>query len=288
MTGEGFGKYRSVFTARSTSDKIRDVAQDGGAVTALLCYALENGEIDGAVLTKRASRNWHAGQVVATTREEILDCAGSVYELSPSVFQLKDAVRENALENVAYVGLPCQAVAVRKMQLYPFGGRHVGDKIRYLIGIFCSENFPHEGTRGIVEGYGGMPLEMMNRLHLGGGKFIIEADNETGEVPIKKAARYAQDGDHVCPDLTAEYADISVGSIGSEPGWNTIFVRTRRGEKLLGGAQADGVLEVKDISTVKPGLGLLQKLALAKKKMAKETIDKRKQLGLFVTRDMYY
>jgi coenzyme F420 hydrogenase subunit beta len=142
--------------------------------------------------------------------------------------------------------------------------------------------------RDIVEGYASMPLDHMDRMHLSHGKFMIEGEEENREVPIKKAARYAQDGDHVCPDLTAEYADISVGSIGSEPGWNTVFVRTRRGEKLLGGAQTDGVLEVKDISTVKPGIGLLRKLALAKKAMARETIDKRKQMGLFVTRDMYY
>ncbi|CAJ37264.1 Coenzyme F420 hydrogenase/dehydrogenase, beta subunit C-terminal domain [Methanocella arvoryzae] len=288
MTGDGFGKYRSVVTARATAEEIRAVAQDGGTVTALLCDALDKGDIDGAVLTKRASQDWHAGQFVATTREEIISSAGSVYELSPSVFQLKDAVRENALENVAYVGLPCQVVAVRKMQLYPFGGRHVGDKIRYIIGIFCSENFHHEGLRDIAEGYGGVPLDQMSRMHLSKGKFMIEGEEGTREVGIKKAARYAQDGDHVCPDLTAEYADISVGSIGSEPGWNTVFVRTRRGEKLLSGAQADGVLEVKDISTVQPGPGLLQKLALAKKTMARETIDKRKSLGLFVTRDMYY
>jgi coenzyme F420 hydrogenase subunit beta len=288
MTEEGFGKYRSVVSARATTDEIRDVAQDGGAVTALLCYALETGKIDGAVLTKKADPAWNAAQFIATTKRDILDGAGSVYELSPSVFQLKDAVREHMLENVAYVGLPCQTVAVRKMQLYPFGGRNVGDKVRYVIGIFCSENFPHEGLRDIVEGYAGMPLEYSDRMYLSGGKFMIEGEEETRGVPIKKAARYAQDGDHVCPDLTAEYADISVGSIGSEPGWNTVFTRTKRGDKLLSDAQSAGALEVKDISTVQPGLSLLQKLALAKKTMARETIDKRKQLGLFVTRDMYY
>jgi len=287
MTEDGFGKYRSAVSARATTTEIRERAQDGGVVTALLYHALEKNEIDGAVLTRRADIEWHADQFVATTKEDILCAAGSVYALSPSVFQLKDAVRENALENVAYVGLPCQAVAVRKMQLYPFGGRHVGDKVRYVIGIFCSENFPHEGMRGIAEGYGGIPLKDVEKIHLSGGKFMVESETSTG-VPIKKAARYAQDGDHVCPDLTAEYADISVGSVGSEPGWNTVFIRTRRGEKLFGGAIADGLLEVKDMSTVKPGLDLLKKLALAKKKAARETIDKRKEIGLFVTRDMYY
>lgn len=287
MAEEGFGKYRSVVSVRAAGQEIRDVAQDGGTVTALLCYALEKGEIDGAVLTRRASPRWHAGQLVATTKEDLLSAAGSVYELSPSVYQLKDAVRENALENVAYVGLPCQTVAVRKMQLYPFGGRHVGDKIRYLIGIFCSENFPHEGLRGIVEGLAGRRLEETDKMHIAGGKFLVEDETTTG-VPVKKASRYAQDGDHVCPDLTAEYADLSVGSIGSEPGWNTVFARTRRGERLLDDARSNGAVETREMDQVKPGLGVLQKLALSKKAVARETIDKRRGMGIFVTRDMYY
>jgi len=103
---------------------------------------------------------------------------------------------------------------------------------------------------------------------------------------VKKASRYAQDGDHVCPDLVAEYADLSVGSIGSEPGWNTVFARTRRGESLLEHARADGCIQVKE--TPESGLKLLEKMSLAKKKKAKETIEKRVKMGLFVTRDQYY
>ncbi|HMK45401.1 MAG TPA: Coenzyme F420 hydrogenase/dehydrogenase, beta subunit C-terminal domain [Methanocella sp.] len=287
MTYENFGRYRSLVTAKSTELDIGLVAQDGGVVTGLLCHALKTGEIDGAVLTQKLDSGWMPAQYVATTREEILGGAGSIYALSPSVFQLKDAVREYALENVAYVGLPCQVVAVRKMQLYPFGGRFVGDRVRLVIGIFCSENFPIEGLRNIVEGYGNMPLEEADRIYLSGGKVMIEGESTAG-VPIKKAALYAQDGDHVCPDLTAEYADISVGSTGSEPGWNTVFVRTGRGEKLFNSAVAEGLIETGDIEAVKPGPSALQKLAKTKKTTAQSNIKKRDQLGLFVTKNMYY
>lgn len=287
MAGEGFGRYRSVLSARAADGGVRRVAQDGGTVTALLCYALESGAIDGAVLTRRTDEKWTAGQHVARTRGEVLESAGSIYALSPSFALLKDAVREHALENVAYVGLPCQVVAVRKMQAYPFGGRYVGDKVKYVIGIFCSENFHPEGLRAIVEGLGEVPLEGMSKAHISRGKFIVEG-RERREIPVKEISRYAQDGDRVCPDLVAEYADISVGSIGSEPGWNTVFLRTRRGEDLFARAKAEGCLEARDIETVKPGLPLLQKMALSKKAMARETIEKRQNMGLFVTRDMYY
>ncbi len=286
----GFGRYRAVCSARATDGDILKVGQDGGTATALLCHALESGAIDGAVLTYKADERWTPGQHVVTTTEGIKRSAGSLYALSPSLFQLKDAVREHGLEKVAYVGLPCQIDALRKLQLYPFGARHVGDKVAYAIGIFCSENFFPESLRMIAEGLGGTPLDRVRKMHIAGGKFLIEstdaASPETVGVPVKEVGRYAQDGDRVCPDLVAEYADLSVGSIGSEPGWNTVFARTRRGEGLLEHAKAAGAVEVKE--ALEPGLKLLEKLSLAKKKRAKETIARREKLGLFVTRDQYY
>lgn len=282
---KGFGRYRSVCSARAIDGDILNAGQDGGTVTALLCHALETGAIDGAVLTKKGDADWTPEQHVATKREHIIESAGSVYSLSPSLVRLKDAVRELGLRKVAYVGLPCQIDALRKAQLYPFGARYVGDKIAFAIGIFCSENFHHEGLRMIAEGLAETPLEEVRKMHIAGGKFLVEGPASVG-VPVKQAARYAQDGDHVCPDLVAEYADISVGSIGSEPGWNTVFARTRRGESLLDHARADGCIDVKELAD--PGLKLLEKMSLAKKKRAKETIEKREKMGLFVTRDQYY
>ncbi len=286
MAYQGFGKYREVLTARSVDERIRKDAQDGGTVTALLCFALDSGFIDGAVMTKR-SENWVPAQHVATTKEEIIDSAGSIYALSPSLFQLKEAVRERALDRVAYVGLPCQIQALRKMQLYPFGARGVGERIALAIGIFCYENFPPEGMRAVVEGLCDIPLKDVEKMRIAMGKFRVE-DGKICEVPLKKASQYIQEGDLVCPDLVAEYADISIGSVGSEEGWNTVFIRTSKGMEFFNKAREAGVIETKDIESVKPGLKVLEKLALDKKDRAKKNIEKRKKLGLFVTRDIYY
>lgn len=286
MAYQGFGKYRDVLTARSSDEALRKTAQDGGTVTALLCFALDSGFIDGAVMTKN-SGDWVPGQLVATTRQEIVDSAGSIYSLSPSLYQLKEAVRERALDKVAYVGLPCQIQALRKMQLYPFGARGVGERIALVIGIFCYENFPPEGLRAVVEGLCDVPMKDVEKMRIGMGKFRVE-DGKICEVPLKKLAQYIQEGDLVCPDLVSEYADISVGSVGSEDGWNTVFLRTSKGQDFFEEAKKAGVIETKDIETVKPGLKVLEKLALDKKSRAKKNIEKRRDLGLYVTRDIYY
>jgi coenzyme F420 hydrogenase subunit beta len=285
MAYQGLGRYREVLTARSADEKIRSMAQDGGTVTSLMCYALESGYIDGAVLTRKTDDEWLPGQFVATTRDEILKSVKSVYAISPSLYQLKEATREMALEKIGYVGVPCQIEAVRKMQLYPFGARDIADKLALVIGIFCYENFFPSSLKAIVEGLGQESLEDATRIRCASGRFKTEGENGI-DIPLKQASYYSQDGDRICPDLVSEWADISVGAVGSEPGWNTVFLRTRKGTDFFKKAAGSGVLEIKKID--EPGLKVLEKLALDKKGRAKKNIEKRLSLGVFVTRDIYY
>jgi coenzyme F420 hydrogenase subunit beta len=65
----------------------------------------------------------------------------------------------------------------------------------------------------------------------------------------------------VCRDLTSLYADVSVGAIGSQPGWSTVIVRTSEGDKLFEGALKEGYLEVRDIGS---GVETLKKIAARK------------------------
>jgi coenzyme F420 hydrogenase subunit beta len=285
MAYQGFGRYKEVLSSRSADERIRGIAQDGGTVTTLLCHALESGLIDGAVLTKKSGKEWAAEQYVAVTREEILQSAKSVYSLSPNMYRLKEATREMALTKVGYVGLPCQIQAVRKMQLYPFGARDIVESLALVIGIFCFENFFPASLKAIVEGLGQEPLEGVVRMRCASGKFITEGEKGI-QVPLRQASRYAQDGDRICPDLVSEWADISVGSVGSEPGWNTVFVRTKAGNDLFQRAVKAGALETKAIP--ESGLKALEKIAMDKKSKAKKNIEKREALGLYVTRDIYY
>jgi len=62
---------------------------------------------------------------------------------------------------------------------------------------------------------------------------------------------------------TAELADISVGPVGSEEGWSTVFTRTERGEEIVKGALEKGYSEVKEIE--EKGLGLIRGLGERKR-----------------------
>jgi coenzyme F420-reducing hydrogenase beta subunit len=63
-----------------------------------------------------------------------------------------------------------------------------------------------------------------------------------------------------CPDFTAKYSDISVGSVGSDDGYSTVIVRSDIGEKLF---------ESLDLAKGEVNKEEVTKLAIRKKKHAK-------------------
>jgi len=275
-----FGAYKKVVSARSALKEVLKKSQDGGIVSTAFIYGLENNLLDGVIVADNAGE-FKAIPKVATTPEEILEAAGTKYTVCPNISVLKSAVREYGCEKIGVVGTPCQVRAVRKLMKYPVGFRHVPDKIALIIGIFCMENFPYNGLKLIVEEHCGVKMEDVVKMDIGKGKFWVYTRwGETKAIKLKETHPYEQIACHVCTDYTAELADISTGSVGSPDGWSTVFIRTAKGEEIFNKMVEDGYLEVKPIEEVKPGLGLVEKLALTKKEKNMKEIEHRKELGL--------
>ena len=137
------GNYKTAVSARAADADILKCSQDGGIVTQLFTYALEEGIIDGAIVAAPGEEPWKPEPVVATTKAELLAARGTKYTISPNMMLIKEATRSYGLDKVGIVGTPCQMQALRKAQLYPMAMRKVPDKIALAIGIFCMENFPY-------------------------------------------------------------------------------------------------------------------------------------------------
>jgi coenzyme F420 hydrogenase subunit beta len=275
-----FGSYKKVVSARSTLKEVLKKSQDGGIVSTAFIYGLENNLLDGVIVADNAGE-FKAIPKVATTPEEVLEAAGTKYTVCPNISVLKSAVREYGCEKIGVVGTPCQVRAVRKLMKYPVGFRHVPDKIALIIGIFCMENFPYNGLKMIVEEHCGVKMEDVIKMDIGKGKFWVYTRwGDVKAIKLKETHPYEQIACHVCTDYTAELADISTGSVGSPDGWSTVFIRTAKGEEIFNKMVEDGYLEVKPIEEVKPGLGLVEKLAMTKKEKNMKEIEHRKELGL--------
>jgi len=274
------GTYKEALSARATDKRVLEVSQDGGIVSSLFIYALEEGIIEGAVVAGNTDEKWRPAPVVAMSADEIIAAAGTKYSMSPNVAAIKDAVRQGGIEKLGIVATPCQINGIRKMQVYPFSSRFVSDKLKLILGIFCMENFPYAALDTFVDAKLGSSLDKTKKMDIGKGKFWAITDSGEEGLPLKDTHGYEQAGCNICTDYVAEYSDLSTGSVGSPDGWSTVLLRTDDGSSLFKAAVDAGVIETKPMDEVKPGLPLLEKLAKGKKADSEKEINKRTSMGL--------
>ncbi|KQC04545.1 MAG: coenzyme F420 hydrogenase subunit beta [Methanoculleus sp. SDB] len=275
------GNYKSAVAARSTDKGILSASQDGGIVTQLFAFALDEGIIDGAIVAGPGAEPWMPEPVVATTKAELLAARGTRYTISPNMALIKEATRSYGLDKVGIVGTPCQMQGLRKAQLYPIGMRDVPDKIALAIGIFCMENFPYQGLETMVEDHCTVKMESAVKMDIGKGKFSVYTERGgLSQIPLKLTHKYEQPGCHVCLDYVSNLADVSTGSVGTPDGWSTVFVRTKVGDGVWARAVDAGCFETKPIEEVKPGLELVTKLATDKITKNQKTVEARASFGV--------
>ena len=262
---ELIGVYTALYAARSRDEEILKVCQNGGAATSLLLHALEEGVVDGVVCTSSGEK-WAPRVCVATSKEELLRCAGTKYSPSPNVFGVRLAVEEYALEKVAIVGVPCHIMGVRKVQMSELRHEAVAEAVKLAVGLFCMGSYGYEDLMKHL-GEKGVDPSAVKKFEISGGKFrVYGGEGVLLEEPVKTIAGMYRSGCKVCTDFTAEFSDVSVGNVGTPDDWSTVIVRTKLGEELLRGAEEKGLLEVRPLEEFKPGLEAILKLAKAKKK----------------------
>jgi len=264
------GQIRTVYLGRATDEEIlkRKVAS-GGAVTAMLTYALEKDLIDGIVTAKR-TRGLEGEAVVARTKEELLETAGNRWSIVPFAARIKAKIEEEDLKRVAVVCLPCQAQFFGQMRDFPILETDFGNRIKYIISLFCMGTFAFEAFLNYLRVKYGVRAEEIEDIRL--SREFLEIHRETGilAIPLKEAFSYLQTGCLVCSDYTGVWSDVSAGFVESEPGWTVLITRNQRGEELIRGAEKEGYLELRDGSSV---LGDVlkkarEKLARAQRNMA--------------------
>ena len=263
---ELFGIYRDVLLVRANDEKIFAAGQDGGLVSALLIWGLEQGKIDGALVSKVSEeRIWDAEPCVVTTREEVLATAGSRYTYAANPLAMKEA-EERGLRNLALVGMSCQAsingtLTARNVAKYR---RRIG----LVIGLLCSKSFTYEGAMvGKIQNELGIPLSDVAKVNVK-GKFILwrRSTGEQIDIPLKEMHAFTREGCKLCPDFAAEHADISTGGLGQSDGWTLTIVRTERGSDWLKELVDAGWVTVRPGSEDPAAIALMGKLSAKQRK----------------------
>jgi coenzyme F420 hydrogenase subunit beta len=249
-----------VFLARAADPAVLEAGQDGGLVSALLIWGLATGRVEGALTSRlSATRTWDGEPFLATTREEVLEAAGSRYTYAANPLAMKEAERRG-LRRLALVGMSCQAsingtLQARRVNKY-------ARRIEITLGLLCSKSFGYDGLRRVVTGDYGVPLEDVAKVNIK-GRFQLwrRSTGEQVEIPLKQLAAATREGCKLCPDFAAEHADIATGGLGQRDGWTLAVVRTARGEEWLREAEAAGVVTVRPGEEDPAALALMAKLA---------------------------
>lgn len=274
-----FGNYRRILVARSSDKGILDSGQDGGVVTTMLAYMFEKGMIDGAAVSARDPElPAHPVPALVTSREEVLETAGSWYTYCPNNLALREA-EEKGCEKVAFVGVPCQITPIRKMQQadpsFLDNGKkkpaHVtkqtgflkdhGARVDWNIGLLCSEVFTYQGLMvDKIQEDMGVPLDEVTKFNVKGKVLVYKEDGEVVDMPLKRSQEYARPECHHCGDFTGELADISCGGVGTMD-WTIVILRTERSEKFFDEMVADGRFETRPMEEFEKSMKVLLRLA---------------------------
>ena len=236
------GNYKAAYTGRN----LKNIeGQDGGIVTALITYGLDEGLFDGAIVTKKSQAEpWKPVPSLVMNTEELKGSSGSVYVHSQTTIPLIKAIR-NGLGSIAFVGTPCNINAISKMQDSPTGLVHLFMRANiFRIGLFCMDSFSYDGLKAFLE-KNGRSWNDIEKCMIAKGKFIFKLkDGGTIEKRVHGLNAYKSSSCNFCTDLTSELADISVGSVGSADGYSTILVRNDLAHEILLDAADKGYIEI--------------------------------------------
>jgi coenzyme F420 hydrogenase subunit beta len=252
-------------------------AQDGGVVSTLLIALLESGDIDGAIVARESeTERWKGEPFIATTPEQVRECAGSFYNQTMGLAQLdKKKLKAAGLPagpRLAVVGTPCEVEGIKAMQARPwFWGSHRVDAVVLTIALLCTKSFNYEKLMvQEISQDRGIPLDDIGRVDVLRGKLIVQdQERETIlEEPIKDFHGAALKGCDECADFLGNAADISVGSVGSDDGRSSILVRSDTGLRAL-----DRVRDRLDLRPLDRPEGL-DKLEAFDKKIAFKSLER--------------
>ena len=258
------GIYKDVLLTRASDETVHSMGQDGGLVSAILIWCLENGIIDGALTSHLekpdadGSSSWKAVPALATDRESVLAGAGSRYTYSANTLAMPQAL-EQGLSALALVGMSCQT-SIGPVMWHRRVGK-AGRPIKLNIGLLCSKSFDDSIFEELFWAKYRLRKEDMVKMNIKGVFQIWMRNGDYHEVNLKECHAWTREGCTHCPDFAAEHADISTGGIGENNDWTLTIVRTELGRQIIMKMLAEGVIEGRPGDSDPGAIALMHKLA---------------------------
>lgn len=261
LENAALGKYLGSYIGHATDRKLRHDGASGGLVTALLVFALEEGLIDGALVTRMRPESTKGGlepeSFIARTRDEIAAAARSKYCPVAANVALKPLLEADG--RFAVVGLPChiQGLRLAERRLPELRAR-----VRYRISLTCSLNYSFLGTERFLQSIGVASASVETLEYRGRGwpgSMLIRARDGTDTiVPLAdyyaKLRPFSLARCTLCSDMFGELSDLSCGDAWTpeavstdKSGSSFVVTRTSEAEELLELAAAKEAIQLSEL-----------------------------------------
>ena len=240
--GSPLGFYRALKTSKAGPKIVSKKFQSGGTISALMAFALEKGYIDAGVLTDK--KGILPVPMLVTAPEEVLNFSGSKYSAAPTLEALNRAVK-SGYSKIGVVGTPCQVLAVAQMRSNPMNDSNFKDPIGLVLGLFCTWALDYRLFEPYLKER--IDISKINKIDIPpppADVMVIYTEKEAIERPLEEIREIVHSSCSYCPDMTSEFSDISVGVLENQPEFNTLIIRSERGEKIVNAAVEEGYLEL--------------------------------------------
>lgn len=258
------GHVKTVRVGHAADPAIRLAGASGGVITRVLLYLLETGRIDGAILARQGvPEPMEASAVVATTPEEILACAGSVYIHVPMIPAL---ARLDSGKRYALAVTPEQSAVLRELQRR---GDPRAKQIAYVVGPYTGTALNPQALEYYLRSNRVSKNDAVTSVKWRAGKWpgYLEICTASGRVLRSPKVYYnflipffVTETSLLSMDFCNEFADLAVGDAWSpkyenagEGGVSVVVTRTDEMEAIISEMQGKGLLALQETDPAKAG-----------------------------------
>ena len=271
---EGLGYYRRILLAQAADPELRKLGHGGAIVTTLLTNAIENGIIDSAIVSQAETQiPVKPKALVGVVPDDILSAVGSKFFPSSVARAYGSAVYEYGKANIAFVGVPCHVLALRKLEAWE---HKITGNLKVIIGLFCFWTLSFSRLLNYLsKAYKIKPSEI-KRLNIVKALFV-ETEKGTTRVPLSEVKPHILTSCETCTDFSSELADISVGSAYPLEDWSTVIIRTKAGEDFFYSAVEAGVINTGVIELHPEAFAHVINTAVQKRRNALKELNEMKE-----------
>ncbi|MGD9056725.1 MAG: Coenzyme F420 hydrogenase/dehydrogenase, beta subunit C-terminal domain [Desulfobacterales bacterium] len=273
--GSPLGDFTQVLAARATGKLRKGPFQAGGTVTALITFALKTAMIDAAALTDH--KDLIPIPRLVTHPQEVGRCATSKFMAAPTLSSVNMAARQG-YQRIGVVGTPCQMVAAAQMKANFLGKEAHRIPLSLTVGLFCNWALD---TRQLITLLS-QKLDVSRIVSMDippppDDALVLDTEDGSMRISLSEIKPSIPHTCFICPDMTAELADVSVGMFEGRSGWNTVILRSDKGRELIEQARRQGLIETADFPA--ESQQHLSRAAANKKERALRTLIRRELIN---------